>query len=98
MCGLLSDRGNRWLQGYWEVVGRLGWGTCLTGSLCQMNGAPSLPIPFFASTGQIGNLDKFSELGLVQGAELTVGLGWYLRTPSIPSWEQGIIGGPFSIP
>lgn len=56
--------------------------------------ASSLPMPVFASTGQIGNLDKSSDLGLVQGAELTVGFG----TPSIPRWEQGIMGGPLPIP
>lgn len=75
----------------------VGWGTCLTGSLCQVSGAPSLPMPVFASTGQVGNLDKSSELGLVQDAELTVGFGWYLRAPSIPWWEQGIMGGPLPI-
>lgn len=59
-----------------------GWDglSCPAGSLCPVTGAPLLPSPLFASTGQVGDLSKSSQLSLVQGAELAPGLRW--------SWDR----------
>ena len=50
-------------------------------SLHQVPCAPLLSAPLFTSTGQMGDLGKSSQLGLVQGAELAPGLGWSWDCP-----------------
>lgn len=83
----------------WEEMGGgeqagVGWGICLTDSLCVAS-ASSFLRPLFASIDQFGNLGRFSQLGLAQGAELAAGLGWHLRPPPSLGGSRELWKAPF---
>lgn len=83
----------------WEEMGGgeqagVGWGICLTDSLCVAS-ASSFLMPLFASIDQFGNLGRSSQLGLAQGAELAAGLGWHLRPPPSLGGSRELWKAPF---
>lgn len=83
----------------WEEMGGgeqagVGWGICLTDSLCIAS-ASSFLMPLFASIDQFGNLGRSSQLGLAQGAELAAGLGWHLRPPPSLGGSRELWKAPF---
>lgn len=103
MSDVLPDKGEEdGCRGPPEVMGMHGWGGVGGVSAQQVPCAewvvhPHLPC-LFASTGQIEDLGKSSQLGLVQGAERAPGLWWYLGTPPTPGGSRKLWEAPLPIP